>query len=326
MKSHYFIALFLLSVLIDGCTQPQPPAGGTGTLVLKITDAMTDLQIEKLEITVSSIQVHKAGEDDANWTTIVEGPETFDLIAIKNVQQLLGSKTLESGKYTQIRLNVDSASGIIDGNSVELTIPSKTIKLVNEFDINADESTTLILDFDAQQSVNETGNGEFKFQPVIKVLEESEAMQKPAARINFQISPSTGIVDEDIEFSWKVTGGEQGKVEHTALHWDTVEHPPDFRTYPEGQLTQVQTGWTPQTFTAMLKFSEAGTYYVRGHAIVDGTNVYTEEIELVVSEAQAANNEAMIEIVEIPSTVTNGEAFIVKWRVTSQEPGLTITK
>jgi hypothetical protein len=147
-----------------------------GTLVMKITDAPADLNIEKAEVVLSEVQVHYAGkkgnETEENWITVVSGPKTFDLVALRNVTEILGSSKLDAGKYTQIRLNVDSAVAVIDGKEQELTIPSKNIKLIKPFDVAEGETITLILDFDAQESIKVTGRDNYVMSPVIKVIQE----------------------------------------------------------------------------------------------------------------------------------------------------------
>ncbi|NIO20918.1 MAG: DUF4382 domain-containing protein [Candidatus Aenigmarchaeota archaeon] len=163
-----FALMLVFGILVtSGCVQ-QPT--GTGTLVLQITDKPA-LNIEKAEVTISKIQVHVAeAGNESGWTTVVEEGQTFDLVAIKDVKEFLGSKELSAGIYTQIRLDVDSAKVTIDGEENDLTIPSKTVKLVKSFEIKEGETTTLTLDFDAEQSVHETGSGKYMMKPTIKVL------------------------------------------------------------------------------------------------------------------------------------------------------------
>jgi hypothetical protein len=105
----------------------------------------------------------------------------------------LGITELESGHYTQMRLIIDTvpddslnilsqphpfANYVIDQNDppneYELKIPSglKTgIKIVGGFNISTNETTELILDFDACRSVVQAGNsGIWLLKPTIKIL------------------------------------------------------------------------------------------------------------------------------------------------------------
>jgi hypothetical protein len=112
----------------------------------------------------------------AGWYTIVNESQTFDLMALQDVKELLGQKNLSAGKYTQIRLTVEKAEITIN-NSGEievhnLTIPSNKVKLVKSFWIYEDEATVLTLDFDVYESVHKAGKDKYIMRPTIKVIQE----------------------------------------------------------------------------------------------------------------------------------------------------------
>lgn len=182
MNKSLFLSVLLISVLlISGCKGPASPGenGGNGavtkgTLVMQITDAPAALNIQKAEVTISSIMVHQGevGNTSGEWTTVVAGPKTFDLVAIKDVTALIGSSDIPVGKYTQVRLSVDKATAVIDGNTVEMLIPSKEVRLIRGFNIVAGETTKLTLDFKADLSINDIGGGKYVMKPVIKILQE----------------------------------------------------------------------------------------------------------------------------------------------------------
>ncbi len=176
-------AFLARTYLRDGSSEAQ------GELVLQLTDAPPELNIENVFVTISEVKVHKAEEnvqenleenvgenveesESGTWYTVNENTQQFDLKAIEDVSVFLGSATLEVGKYSQIRLKVENASVISDGNEYQLTIPSNTQKLVNAFDIEENATTTLTLDFDAGESIHKTGNNDYIMRPTIRVLEE----------------------------------------------------------------------------------------------------------------------------------------------------------
>ena len=119
----------------------------------------------------------KIGEEDisdAGWHIIEEKYQTFDLIALENIEADLGLEDLPVGKYTQIRLTIEEANITIDDGDIkvyDLKIPSNKIKLIKPFYIYEDDTTTLILDFDAKESVHKTGNNKYIMRPTIKVIE-----------------------------------------------------------------------------------------------------------------------------------------------------------
>lgn len=114
-------------------------------------------------------------DNDSGWFTIVNESQTFDLLTLQNVTALLGEKNLTTGKYTQIRLTVESAIITINRSGVKeehtLKVPSEKIKLIHPFTIVENETTVLILDFLVDKSIHETGNGKFMLKPTIKIIE-----------------------------------------------------------------------------------------------------------------------------------------------------------
>lgn len=165
------IIIIGISGFLSGCISE-----GTGTLILQITDDPGDLNITEALITLSQIKVHFTGFNDSNisagWITVINETQTFNLIALQDVTDLLGEANLSAGWYTQIRLNVDQALITIDGVQYDMKIPSKTIKLIKPWKIENDETLILTLDFDVQKSVHQTGNDKYIFKPTIKIIQE----------------------------------------------------------------------------------------------------------------------------------------------------------
>jgi len=180
------LILIFLVLAVSLCVTSTVAA--TGFLQLKITDKVEN--VTSLIINIDEIRVHKAitGDvteepvnetqgnetnetDTSGWITVFSGPRTIDLITIKGVEELLGEATLDAGKYTQIRLAVDNVTVIINETSYEVRVPSKNIKFIHPFDIESNETTTLIFDFDADESIVKAGN-KYILKPVVKVLTE----------------------------------------------------------------------------------------------------------------------------------------------------------
>ncbi len=172
--------------------------GSTGTMNLSITDqATTDYRA--IYVTIKQVEVHKDG--GAGWQVVPLQFEkkTFNLLELVNgVREELALATLATGHYTQMRLILgdtpDNSINILStphlyanyliefiGNTHELhelKVPSgfqTGIKIVKGFDINANETTELILDFDANRSIVRAGsNGDWLLKPTIKLLNTTE--------------------------------------------------------------------------------------------------------------------------------------------------------
>lgn len=169
-------------------------AGGTGTLATSLTDSSTD-QYKAVYVTIARIDVHVGGDvsNEGAWKTVATPNKTYNLLELVNgVRENLGLATLESGHYTQMRLIIGTtrdsglnifsrphpyANYVIDTDDAihELKVPSGTqtgLKIVNGFDINTNQTTELILDFDAMRSVVIAGSsGQYLLKPTVKVLQ-----------------------------------------------------------------------------------------------------------------------------------------------------------
>ena len=170
-----------------GSDSPSGPSGNTGTLTLRLTDTpFTDARA--VLVTFSTVTAHRS---DSDWTTVpfAAGATTrvCDLKRLEGPQDLLGTGAIPAGRYTMVRLIVSSASLYFDnpsagptacapafttpaGRSADLQIPSGEVKLNRGFDLAADGTTTIVLDFDGDRSIHETGNGRFMMNPVIGIV------------------------------------------------------------------------------------------------------------------------------------------------------------
>ncbi len=209
--------VFLFLTACGGGGSGDGSTGGRGTLSLSLTDATTD-QYQAIYITIDDIQIHLGGDEDdgGNWQSVdmPASPMTLDLLQLVNgVRENLGLTDMPAGRYTQMRLiigripdgslNILSQSHpyanylILQGNPAsvkELKIPSgfnTGVKLVNGFEIQADQTTELVLDFDAGRSIVEAGNsGNWHLKPTIKVTEMHEH-----AMIRGNVSDANGPVE-----------------------------------------------------------------------------------------------------------------------------------
>lgn len=175
------VSALVLMAGLAACSSTDP--SGSGSLQLTLVDAPVPIAgVEAIDVTFSSILIHKTSSaelDDARWIVLLDeqlsaAERTFNLLEYVNgAAAVLGTASLESGHYSQIRIIIESATITIDGVESDLTINSGTvsgIKLTHAFSIDANVITEIILDFDAGESVTEVpeGSGEYRLQPTIR--------------------------------------------------------------------------------------------------------------------------------------------------------------
>jgi hypothetical protein len=145
---------------------------------------------KSLLVTFSDVSVHKSDDGAETWTKLAFAggatARTCDLKKLVTAQDVLGVGTLAAGHYTQLRLTVASAVLYFDnaatgdacaatiaapaGASASVDVPSGVVKLNREFDVATAGATTILVDFDGDRSVNQTGNGRYMMSPVIAVV------------------------------------------------------------------------------------------------------------------------------------------------------------
>jgi len=196
MKRKFWVQIFtsgLMFITACGGGGDSGSSGSTGTLSVNLTDASTT-EYQAIYITIQQVAVHKDG--GGGWDVISSPNKTYNLLDLVNgVREELALATLTSGHYTQMRLILtdtpDNSINILSikhpygnyfidssGQSIELKVPSgfqTGIKIVKGFDINANQTTELILDFDAARSIVKAGSsGQWLLKPTIKLLNTTE--------------------------------------------------------------------------------------------------------------------------------------------------------
>ena len=175
MKRLIYLLPVVLLFIYTGCTKDNSTGpSGTSSGELKITMVDNPADFDEVNVMVTKVEVHMAGDSSENWFVVNSVPHTYNLLDLRNgASVVLGDTFLTVGHYTQIRLILgDSNNVVVNGIPFPLVVPSGTqtgIKLNHEFDIQAGNLYELLLDFDANRSIHITGNGQYIMNPVIRV-------------------------------------------------------------------------------------------------------------------------------------------------------------
>jgi len=184
------IAVAVMLVAAGCGSSPTSPSATGGNLRVMLTDSPFS-DAKSLLVTFSEVSVQRSDQsNDTGWTTLPFAnsatSRTCDLKKLQSAQDILGTGSLAAGHYNQIRLTVSSATLFFDnaaggnacettiaapaGRSATLEIPSGVVKLNREFDVSSSGATTILLDFNGDGSVHQTGNGRYMMSPVITVV------------------------------------------------------------------------------------------------------------------------------------------------------------
>ncbi|OGB67683.1 MAG: hypothetical protein A2Y94_12435 [Caldithrix sp. RBG_13_44_9] len=129
--------------------------GSTGTLKIYLTDSPAEY--EAVNITFSEVSAHINDQ----WLTVRGDSVTVNLLDWNNGNSIiLGEAELPAGHYTQIRLMIQEAEIVVDGQTFPLTVPSGAqtgLKMGPEFTLTAGSTYELVVDFDVARSIVVTG-------------------------------------------------------------------------------------------------------------------------------------------------------------------------
>jgi len=171
-----------------------------GTVELRLTDAPSD-EFESATVFVSQVSVMPSGSGAA--ATVSSTATAYDLLTLQNgVTAMLGTASIATGTYNQVRLIVDSARVVLaagrtfagGSSTASLRVPSGSesglkINFSGPVTIDAGK-TVLLVDFDVSRSFVLQGQTSaptgISFKPVLHAL-----AQDVAASISGVITPAS---------------------------------------------------------------------------------------------------------------------------------------
>lgn len=191
-------ALFALAILlIAGCggggsssaSQANAPIAGapvdrTGVVGIIIKDAPAGTYT-RIMMRITSVELLGNG----NPHVVFDGDLEFDLLSLRNHSDLLAlSDVVPVGDYNKIRLRIETITLYsIDANgdevSVDVRVPANGKVDLNprgSFTVAANSAVLIQIDLDANKSIHvvQTGNGSYRFRPVVFVdIDEHEIPQ-----------------------------------------------------------------------------------------------------------------------------------------------------
>lgn len=188
------------AVLLAGCSGGSDGDGtASGTFRLLISDQPVAIdEFDSLEVTLSAARVYPADEDEEITPGVVNGTENetassdnttddetddaedgdeeevveFDLDSVVvDLTQVKGDRAvsvlegeLEEGRYSGIELRVATAEGVVDGEGVDVMVPSSRLRIIKPFEVAADEELDFVFDINV---VQKGPSGGYNLLPVI---------------------------------------------------------------------------------------------------------------------------------------------------------------
>ena len=162
---------------------------GTSSFRLMISDQPAAIRsFDSLNVSLSSARIHRA-EDDETMTpgVVTEGNATssetttdgtgsegfveFDLDGVTvDLTQVTGDRAvsvladeLAAGRYSGIELHVESVDGVVDGEDVDVMVPSNRLRIIKPFEVGDGSELDFVFDI----SVIKKGPNGYNLLPVV---------------------------------------------------------------------------------------------------------------------------------------------------------------
>ena len=159
-----------LEAAVPSVTVP-PVAAKMGTIQLVVTDPPSPEAVDSIIVQVAMIEAHLAAGPDSKWVTIIDTPESFDLMQLAGGNEIsLGSQEVDTGTYTKLRMDVVEATVIVDGAEHDVVVPSESLKFNRPFKVKDGQTALIVLDFNGKKSIHVTGTGQYMLKPVVSLL------------------------------------------------------------------------------------------------------------------------------------------------------------
>jgi hypothetical protein len=141
-----------------------------------------------------------------DWIDITIENGSLELLALGegDLEALLATEEVTTGKYTQLRVIIDTIGVTLEPvgdppvspEPPEIVLPSGELKFVGPFEVTEGGTTILLLDFIANESIVTTGAGRIIFKPVVKFTVHNTEYAKKSGTV-FNDLDGNGIQDTE---------------------------------------------------------------------------------------------------------------------------------
>lgn len=279
-----------LIVMTCGCLEQKESEvtstqAETANVAIQVTDKITE-DFTHVNVTFSEIKLYYQNENGSVWEVITSNSKTVDLLYLNlsNINETLGVAEIPIGNYSKLWINVTKAVGVLNstGEEVNITVPSNWLKIQQLHLFNLTKgNNTITIDIDLENSIHETGNGEYKFIPVISTM-----VYRHEKQLKFKINEKSQIKNMvgnrapaiDITIDGSVTKNNfnaDAETNYTfgASTWDVDG---DTLTY----AWDFGDGATSNETTVIHQFADSNQPYNVTLTVSDGTNEVIKTIKI----------------------------------------------
>lgn len=183
MKKIFFtLSVIILGITFNSCNNDS----NSSSYPYKVSMTDAPASYDKVNIDLQAVEVTGSNGQTVQLNTTAG---IYNLLDFSNgVSTLIATSTLSDSKVEQIRLVLGTNNTVVvNGVSYPLSTPSAEqsgLKLLVNQNLQADIQNEILIDFDANVSVIQTGNGTYKLKPVLRTI-----VTAVSGNINGSITP-----------------------------------------------------------------------------------------------------------------------------------------
>lgn len=181
-----FITFLSSTIILSSCSDDDKediqPVTGTAEFDVALKSSNSKNTYDAIYLDIQKVSIHTSSDtaESSGWFELETNIGIYDLLDYEsgNDTIIAFDSLLQVQTISQIRLILGDNNTIIDdGVTYDLETPSAQtsgLKLQVHAELEPDKSYKLLLNFDADNSINKTGNGKYKLKPVINttIIEE----------------------------------------------------------------------------------------------------------------------------------------------------------
>ncbi len=196
--SMFFGIVGFTALLITLASCGKEDTGGITQLNVRLTDAPGDFQ--EVNIEIERVEVKRGTDNgESGWIALDTESGVYNLLDFTNgLDMLLANGEVPSGRLSQIRLILGSNNSVrVDDVNWGLATPSAQqsgLKLNIQANLKDGVDYTLLLDFDAAQSIIQNNSG-YSLKPVIRLITEATSGTISGTVTPHEASPAIFVIN-----------------------------------------------------------------------------------------------------------------------------------
>jgi hypothetical protein len=182
LKSIRIATIAAITVLVAACSGGSD--SNNGTISVSMMDRPVD-GVDELYITVTEFWIKPQGNGPAFQLDMVDTPVTVNLLELTfdDPAIFVERANIPAGTYNWLEMTIDDSTASAayamteagEMSPVDVDVPSDRVRLINNFDVEPNDSVKLLFDWDVRKSLTEAvGRDLYILRPVLRVLDVEE--------------------------------------------------------------------------------------------------------------------------------------------------------